>query len=224
MKILAIETSHRSGSIALLEAGQVVDEVRLPPELPTTRSLHPAVKELFEKVGWRPQEIGLVVTTVGPGSFTGLRIGVTTAKTFAYLVGAGVIGLDTLEVIAHQVPPEYKEVHVAVDAQRGEVVAGSFRRLESGQFAPIDRAYLVRFEEWVRSLPEGAFLAGPALARYPVPEDHAVALLPQDLWYPQASAAGKLGWAYWQEGRRDDLWALLPRYARLSYAEEKLGP
>ncbi|MCS7238674.1 MAG: tRNA (adenosine(37)-N6)-threonylcarbamoyltransferase complex dimerization subunit type 1 TsaB [Thermoguttaceae bacterium] len=223
MKTLAIETSHRAGSVALLDSGQVVAEKVLPAEVPTTRSLHPAIRELFCDSGWNARDIQLVVTTVGPGSFTGLRIAVATAKTYAYLTQVQLLGLDTLEVIAHQVPEGYHEVHVAVDAQRGEVVAGSFRRNAAGRFQLQERAHLVRFDQWVRSLPEGAFLTGPALARYPVPEDHAVAILPPELWYPRASTAGKLAWLYWQEGRRDDLWTLLPRYARLSYAEEKLA-
>lgn len=223
VKLLAIETSHQRGSVALLEDGSLVAEATLPEGLPTTRSLHPTIKSLMEDAGWSALDVRVVATTIGPGSFTGLRIAVATAKTFAYLTGADAVGLDTLEVIVHQIPASYHEVHLAVDAQRGEVVAGSFRLDSSGKVRTITRAHLVRFEDWVRSLPEGAFIGGPALARYAVPEDHAVAVLPRELWFPQASAVGQLGWLRWQEGRADNVWTLAPRYARLSYAEEKIS-
>ncbi len=223
MRLLAIETSHRRGSVALLEAGRLVAETMLPEDQPTTRSLHPTIKNLLDEAGWDAFQVRIVATTIGPGSFTGLRIAVATAKTFAYLTGADVVALDTLEVIVHQVPESYHEVHVAVDAQRGEVVAGSFRKHALGKIQSLARAHLVPFEEWVRSLPEGALLTGPALDRYPVPEDHVVAILPRHLWFPRASAVAELGWLRWQEGHRSNVWSLAPRYARLSYAEEKLG-
>jgi tRNA threonylcarbamoyladenosine biosynthesis protein TsaB len=222
MRILAIETSHRSGSVAVLEKGKVLGEKFLPADVPTTRSLHPAIQELLPRVGWRPKDVQLIATTVGPGSFTGLRVGVTTAKVFAYAVGAEVLGLDTLEVIAHRTPQDYREVHTVVDAQRGEVVAGSFRRNPQGHFEIAVPPALVPFERWVLSLPPRAALTGPALARYPLPDGTSVEVLPQDLWIPTAAALGELAWIYWCAGRRDDLWGLLPKYARVSYAEEKL--
>ena len=222
MRILAIETSHRSGSLAVLESGKLLAEEFLPVDIPTTRSLHPAIKELLKRVGWQPKDVQLITTTIGPGSFTGLRIGVTTAKVFAYAVGAEVLGLDTLEVIAHRTPEDYSEVYVAVDAQRGDVVAGRYRCTRQGTFEPTVPPGLVSFERWVLSLPVGAILTGPALARYPVPEGASVKVLPPNLWSPTAGALGELAWIYWCAGRRDDLWGLLPKYARLSYAEEKL--
>ncbi len=68
----------------------------------------------------------LVAVAVGPGSFTGLRVGVTTVKLFAYAVGAEVLGINTLEVIAAQAPDEIGDVWAVLDALRGEIIAAYF--------------------------------------------------------------------------------------------------
>jgi tRNA threonylcarbamoyladenosine biosynthesis protein TsaB len=222
MKILAIETSHRGGSVALLLGSELVVQSQLPFELPTTRTLHPTIKGVFQAAGWKPTDIQLVATTIGPGSFTGLRIGVTTAKTFAYAVGAELLGLDTLEVIAQRIPLDIAQVYVAVDAQRGDVVAAGFQRQADGSWLTIRPPSLVPFDQWLSSLPEEAFVTGPALGRYPIPEGVNVQVAPPEFWYPTAEVTGVLAWKYYQAGRRDDLWALVPKYARVSYAEEKI--
>jgi tRNA threonylcarbamoyl adenosine modification protein YeaZ len=84
------------------------------------------LKELLHEVDWCVESINLVVVAVGPGSFTGLRIGVTTAKTLAYAVGAEVIGVNTLAVIASQAPRSDTPLWVVIDAQRGELFAAKF--------------------------------------------------------------------------------------------------
>ena len=90
-------------------------------------SLAPGIAAALEKAGLRPGDVHCVAVTRGPGSFTGLRVGVATAKVFAYAVGADVLGLDTLEVIAAAAPPQVSSLWVAIDAQRGDVVAAPFR-------------------------------------------------------------------------------------------------
>ena len=84
MRLLALETSGMSGSVATLASGGKPQVVRLPATERSARGLAPAVREAVRLAGWKPTEVGVVAVTVGPGSFTGLRIGVTTAKTLAY--------------------------------------------------------------------------------------------------------------------------------------------
>ncbi|MCC6126687.1 MAG: tRNA (adenosine(37)-N6)-threonylcarbamoyltransferase complex dimerization subunit type 1 TsaB [Pirellulales bacterium] len=103
MKILALETTDLSGSVAASDGSNVLLELELNPQQRSARSLAPAVKSLLQQVGWRPADVQLVAVTVGPGSFTGLRVGVTTAKTFAYAAGAEIVAIDTLETIAANV-------------------------------------------------------------------------------------------------------------------------
>src|SRR5205823_153504 len=75
---------------------------------------------------WLPKEVELVAVTVGPGSFTGLRIGVTTAKAFAYAIGAEVVGVNTLDALAAQALPSPSPLWAILDAQRQELFAAKF--------------------------------------------------------------------------------------------------
>src|SRR5688572_20388398 len=92
-----------AGSVAALE-GELVAEMELDSARRTAQTLVPALDVLLRQVAWKPQDVDLIAVTQGPGSFTGLRIGVTTAKTFAYACGAAIVGVNTLAAIARQVP------------------------------------------------------------------------------------------------------------------------
>src|SRR5258707_1343424 len=133
MKILALETSGTAGSVAALEGEQLLKTAALDPVQRTARTLAPAIRDLLKQVGWRPADVQLVAVTAGPGSFTGLRLGVTTAKTFAYAVGCQVLGVNTLEVIASQSPPECSLLEVVLDAQRQQLFAAALDRGPSGE-------------------------------------------------------------------------------------------
>ena len=95
------------------------------------------MEAVLETVGWKPGDVELVAVTIGPGSFTGLRVGLATAKTFAYAVGARMLGVDTLETIAAGVPGDVAAVSAVIDAQRGRGRIATFRprpgRLASAQ-------------------------------------------------------------------------------------------
>ncbi|HBO44409.1 MAG TPA: tRNA (adenosine(37)-N6)-threonylcarbamoyltransferase complex dimerization subunit type 1 TsaB, partial [Planctomycetaceae bacterium] len=88
MRVLAIETTERVGTVALSEGDRLVVQRSLDAGQRSAQSLAPAVVQTLADAGWKPEDVELVAVTVGPGSFTGLRVGVTTAKTFAYGVGA----------------------------------------------------------------------------------------------------------------------------------------
>jgi tRNA threonylcarbamoyladenosine biosynthesis protein TsaB len=163
--------------------------------------------------------VQLVAVTVGPGSFTGLRVGLATAKAFAYAVGAEVLGIDTLETIAAGVPSTISTVSVAVDAQRGDVVAATFA-WNDGERRPIEPERLVKARDWLAQLPSGTAIAGPVLRKLAAGLPPEVVPLGEEFWLPSASAAARLAHRDYAAGRRDDLWKLVPRYSRVSAAEE----
>src|SRR4029078_6236163 len=84
----------------------------------TAQVLAPTIQRLLAQAEWSPKSVELVAVTVGPGSFTGLRIGVTTAKAFAYAVGADVLGVNTLEALALLATPLASPLWTILDAQR----------------------------------------------------------------------------------------------------------
>jgi tRNA threonylcarbamoyladenosine biosynthesis protein TsaB len=221
MNILALETSGLAGSVAALSHDRVLAQLNLRAEAGSAQTLAPGIKAVLEAAGWRPADVRLVAVAVGPGSFTGLRVGVASAKAFAYAVGAEVLGIDTLEAIACRAPTGVGRLSVGMDAQRGEVVARLFVREASGWFLPDGPSRLLPLAAWLAGLPPKTPVAGPVLNRFGERLPAGVAALEAEYWRPTASAVGRLADRDYAAGRRDDLWTLLPRYSRRSAAEEK---
>lgn len=233
MLILAFDTSGFSGSVAVLEGARVLSEASLPAELRSAQTLAAAIVEVMRSAGIEAKQVGLVATTVGPGSFTGLRVGVTTAKTFAYAAGAQVLGVSTLESIAHQVPAEMLrfglgEIQVVLDAQRKEVFLGRFVAVQRNEppdgpieLRRLEADRLVAVEDWLAALRTGDLVTGSGLKRLQERLPAGVAKVDEVAWEPRASIVGRLAWRDFESGQRDSLWKLTPVYLRASYAEEK---
>ncbi|MBN1393594.1 MAG: tRNA (adenosine(37)-N6)-threonylcarbamoyltransferase complex dimerization subunit type 1 TsaB [Pirellulales bacterium] len=238
MRILAIETTDKTGGAAVLDDCNILAEKTLDRNQRTAQALAPAIKTLLERVGWSPKDVQLVGVSVGSGSFTGLRIGVTTAKVFAYAVGAEILGINTLEAIALAGSCKtacQSVLHVAVDALRGDVVAQPFSIPSPGQVRSLGRQELLPVERWLERLKPADFVSGPALgtclaalgATADLSSSGALRLpsgaraLDRELWFPRASAVGRLAAMHYAAGRRDNLWTLTPHYCRRSAAEEK---
>jgi tRNA threonylcarbamoyladenosine biosynthesis protein TsaB len=223
VRILAIETSGRDASLALRVAcdgdgaARLVGEVAVTGPERTAQILAPRLNELLQSTGWPATTIRLVIVAVGPGSFTGLRIGVTTAKTLAYAVGAEVIGVNTLAVIACQAPRSAAPLWVVMDAQRQELFAAKF----DGERKPIGETQILAQAEWLSALAPGDRVTGPGLKRMRPLLPTGVEVVDESHWQPKAAAVGQLGWRDYRAGRRDDLWKLVPLYYRPSAAEEK---
>ncbi len=225
MNILALETSGKSGSVAALTAGHLVSERLLPSDRRSAQSLAPALDDCLAEAGWKPSAVELVVVTTGPGSFTGLRVGVTSAKIFAYVAGCQVLGVDTLQVMAGQLGPGITDICSVIDAQRQQVFAAWFRTRDDGRVSTLQPTSIIGHDQWLAELAPSTLLTGTGLAasrgklvdRLPA----GVQVADRSLWSPRAAAVGRLGWLDYQDGRRDDIWNLLPNYFRKSAAEEK---
>ena len=229
MKILAIETTERIGSIAAMCDGALLSRRDLAPSQRSAQSLAPGIKALWAEVGWQPTDVDLVAVTVGPGSFTGLRIGVTTAKTLAFCCGAEILGIGTLETIAAAAPPHIERLTAVIDAQRNEVVMQSFQRDGNGWMVPtLDEstglpipASLVDIDDWPKNLSPGTVLSGPILKKFAADLPQRFSALAPELWRPTAENVARLAARHYAAGRRDDVWRLVPVYSRQSAAEEK---
>jgi tRNA threonylcarbamoyladenosine biosynthesis protein TsaB len=227
MQILAIETSGRYGSVAALtgetDRAELLHQIALGGEQRTAKALAPALRELLTQVNWPSHSVELVAVTVGPGSFTGLRIGVTTAKAFAYAVGANVIGVNSLAVLAAQAPQCDAPLWTVLDAQRQELFVARFVADKHGRM-PFDcETSIVARDAWLAELRPGDCVAGPPLRSLQALLPAGVVALPEEFWQPMACVVGQVGWRAYQSGQRDDVWKLAPQYYRKSAAEEKLS-
>lgn len=231
MKILAIETTDQAGSVALLDGLQLVAERRLPSNPRSAQSLAPAVKNLLELHGWRPADVRLVGVALGPGSFTGLRVGVTTAKTFAFAVKCELVGVPTLDVIAAQSQrndssvDERSELVAVLDAGRQQIFVARYRLLGDGRVECVESIMLVDDAVWLAALAHpssiGRRYSGPGLRKFAGRLPAGIDLAPTEVWAPQAATVGRLAFERYQAGERDDPFGLAPLYCRASAAEEK---
>ena len=159
LRILALETSDLTGSVAATADDKLLVEIDLEPRQRSAQSLAPAIHAILRQIGWQPRDVQLLAVTAGPGSFTGLRVGIATAKVFAYAAGAAVLGISTLETIAAAAPPTVDKLSVALDAQRGDVIAQNFQ-LHSLLYCRPGSFRLLPLADWLAGL-----LAG--ISRYP---------------------------------------------------------
>jgi tRNA threonylcarbamoyladenosine biosynthesis protein TsaB len=221
MRILAIETIDQSGSVAALDGGSVLAVHKLDPTTRSAASLAPAIVELLAQVNWQPGSVQLVAVAVGPGSFTGLRVGVTTAKVFAYSVNADVIGVNALEAIALQAPNSAQSLWVVLDALRDQVVVARFSRSVHGNWQSVEADSLASNSDWLAKLALGDWVSGPGLNKLITQIPKGVMVVDRERWSPTATSVGQLGWQRFQAGHRDNVFSILPIYSRPSAAEEK---
>lgn len=221
MRILALETVETTGSVAALEDERVLAEHRLDPTQRSAQSLAPEIDNLLRRVNWRPTDVQLVSVASGPGSFTGLRIGVTTAKTFAYAVGCQAIGVHTLLAIASRAPADVRQCCAVLDAQRGELFVASFVRQASGEFIDHERTRIVSSKQWLKELVPGSVVTGPGLAKIVERLPREVTALDRAVWAPTAATIGVVGQRLFSAGQRTDVFALVPEYFRRTAAEDE---
>lgn len=222
MRVLALETSERIGSLAaLVEDGErrdCVAEVTLPRGERAARTLVPAIESLLADLSWQAADLDLIAVTSGPGSFTGCRIGVTTAKTLSYATGAKLVSVHTLSAIAAGVTAEFSRLWTILDAQRGELFVSSFNSQDICQ-APETK--IVDAEQWVEGLSAGDMVAGPPLTKLKDQLPTGVLLADEQDWKPRAECVGRLAIEAYHADNTVDPMQLVPNYFRKSAAEEK---
>ena len=123
---LAIETSGRVGSVALVRDGQVLAEPTFEHGLKHAAGILPMIDRLCREHGIGPKDLQELYLSIGPGSFTGLRIGVTLAKTMTLTTGVKLLAVPTVEVLAANAPADAKHVIIVLDAKRDQIFTAAF--------------------------------------------------------------------------------------------------
>ncbi len=132
MRLLAIETATPAQGVALAEDDRLLAELSYEAKGHRGGLLLPAVDQVLKKAGVAARDLDAVAVSVGPGSFTGLRVGLATAKGLALGTGARLVGVSTLEALAEGYAPRDGTVCALLDAYRGEVYMALFRRVGTG--------------------------------------------------------------------------------------------
>ncbi|MDA1016664.1 MAG: tRNA (adenosine(37)-N6)-threonylcarbamoyltransferase complex dimerization subunit type 1 TsaB [Planctomycetota bacterium] len=220
MITLAIETSVRPGSIALLRNDVCLGQVDL--EQPGRRhgqTLHTSAKQLLDQHRLQPRDCDAISVSVGPGSFTGLRVGIVFAKTFAYVTGCRLAAVDSLLAVAEFAEAAIDRLVVVSDAQRKELFVGEYQRDTQGEWARIGEIQLASQAAWIDSLSNES-VAGSCIEqlRDQLPATATIAALRSHS--PTAESVGQIGQRMIADGRTADMWKLVPLYFRRSAAEE----
>lgn len=189
------------------------------------RNLMPAVDEVVERAGLRKAEIDAVAVSEGPGSFTGLRVGIACAKTLAWALDWRAVGVPTLEVKVQNVrADDYPDVRRACpvqDARRGHVYGDLFERRD-GRWHDATGVLLKPPRELAEMLPEGALVFGDGVAAYEdVFRGRGLRIGPAELGVARPEAVARLGLRRLERGGAVDPVQLVPRYHRLTAPEEK---
>jgi tRNA threonylcarbamoyladenosine biosynthesis protein TsaB len=217
LRVLILETSARAGQVAVAEGGRVLAQRRLSETRRHGRDLAPAAAELLAERGWPPRSVGAVVVGRGPGSYTGLRVGIMSAKAFAYATGAKLFAIDTFAAVAAQAPDEARQVDVIGDAQQRNLYVQRFERSGDG-WRPVTELTVKPADEWLTA--PAAWVSGPGVAlvqdRLPT-GSRAVGEAERE---PHPGTLMRLALARPDLDRGDDLWAVEPLYARPSSAEQ----
>lgn len=225
MIILALDTATAYTCVALLDDDALVAE-RWVPSTSHSRSLLPSIEDLLGQSRVCLDDLGLIGVGLGPGSFTGLRIGLTLAKTLAFARGLPLIGVSTLDALAHNATEQDILICPALDALKNEVYCASYSKDKHGLRciqAPAARDPSV----WTMELSENnekVFILGSALEKY---EGIFRENLRDKIRVPSlneqnrisAAYVGKIAFEKFKESGPDDPGILEPMYCRLSEAE-----
>lgn len=221
-RFLILETSSQPGLVALGEGHNIVGVRRLEEARRHARDLVPAVAELLGAHGWKPPSIAAVLVSRGPGSYTGLRVGMISAKTFAYAARCTLLTLDTFAVLARQVPAEVQQVAVVADAQQDKIYVQEYARTAPGEALTSTAALRIEsVSAWLESRPEALWVTGPGLRKIAAGLPPRMTPVDTALWDPQPATLLQLGTARYSRGEKDDVWAAEPLYLRPSAAEEQ---
>ena len=220
MHRLAFDTSTPSAVLALERGDGRRFVATTDPDRRHGRELIPAIRDMLRNAGLSAKELQAVGVGLGPGSYTGLRVGVTAAKALAFATGAGLFGFDSLELFARSLKLPPPRVLILSDAQRGDFHVAEFRGDEYGT--------LLNREETTRILSAAEILAivspktvvaGPGLIRWREPWPAEVEVLPQECPDPGALLES-LGREIEQDRSLDPI-AIEPIYLRRSAAEDQ---
>ena len=153
MRILAVDTSSTVATAAIVDDDKLVCECVLNNKLTHSQTIMPIIDECFKKSELTPNDIDLFAVAEGPGSFTGLRIGVTTVKGLAHAVNKPVVGVNTLEAMAYNLPFCPYVICPIMDARRAQVYNAVYK-IENGELAAIKEPRALSLEELLSELEE----------------------------------------------------------------------
>lgn len=212
--LLAIDTSTQWIGLALYDGAQVIAESLWQAHARHTVELAPAIQDLLRRSGVTPNQLQVIAVALGPGSFTGLRIGLAIAKGMALALHIPLVGIPSLDVVAVAQPVRDLPMLTILQAGRGRL-AFLWYTAVAGQWVSQGEPQVARVNELSALIQKPTLVVGELSAeeRQIMARKRVNVILPtpaQSLRRP--SYLAELGWKRWQAGQVDEVVALAPIY------------
>lgn len=215
MIILSADTSSDKFSLAVLRGNDIVARFNAVSANRQSSDMLPEIDRLLTGNSLNINDIGLFCVGLGPGSFTGLRIGVTIMRTMALALKRPIAGIPSIDAIAHNARACKKDICVIIDAKQRKVYARIYR-FKKGILAPAGRIMLLEIEEFLSRVKSQVLFLGDGIKIYKdiilksgISRD---SLTPEAIWYPQAETIGMLGQRKIKSRGKDNVFTLAPLY------------
>ncbi|MHC4212049.1 MAG: tRNA (adenosine(37)-N6)-threonylcarbamoyltransferase complex dimerization subunit type 1 TsaB [Planctomycetota bacterium] len=229
---LAVETSGRIGSIAIATANQLLAETFFSAPMVHSREIFPKTAVLLEKLNKKPNQIGQIHISAGPGSFTGLRIAVALAKSMNLAINAKIVAVNTMDVIAENIndyeknkDTEIPKFATILDAKRGKFFVAAYKKINSAKgYEKILDDSLMSCSQFLDTFAttKPIWLTGEGLVHH---KEKFIAknihFIEKEYWPPHAKNVHKLGCQLAKEKKFTDPLTLKPNYLLRPEAEIK---
>ncbi len=220
--VLAADTATDIYSVALARGGELVAEFTVRGPRRHAERLHPLLQQVLAEAGCPLESVQVFGVSAGPGSFTGLRIGVSAMKGLAFACGMPLIAVNTLDALAHTVPPAAPSLVAMLDARMHEVYAATYQR-EGDTWRCVSPPQVGAPASLAGQAPSGACFVGDGIVRYAEEvrgAAPAAVLLGGYHAVPRAGAVALLAAASVAAGAAGDPGQVAPLYLRQSQPEE----
>lgn len=226
MKTLAIDTSGKAAGIAILEDSKILYEIFINTGLNHSLVMLPELDKALHTLNIELKDLDLFVTTTGPGSFTGLRIGLSTLKGFALSQNKPLVGVSTLEALAHNICTEDLLICPIMNGPLDEIYTALYRYHARDGYQPVLEDRITDIPTLVQKIDGPVIFVGEGVNRweailYEQLQDDA-RFAPQDLNVCRTSIIAGMGLKRYQRQETADMVSLIPTYLRASEAEIKI--
>src|SRR5207244_2672474 len=171
MRVLAVDTSSEYGSVSATDGGEVIGEIRLASSIQHSERLFHSIEFLFHYLPFQLHDIDIFAAACGPGSFTGLRVGIAATEGFAAANSKRAAGVTTLEALAWKAGIRDTLIAPMIDARRGDIYGALYRRRRASDTVDTlveeQPPVVLKPAEWVASLPRQPLIfCGDGALRY----------------------------------------------------------
>jgi tRNA threonylcarbamoyladenosine biosynthesis protein TsaB len=218
LNILSINTSPGQYSLAIMKDEFLLAEYILPSGSSRFSNLMPSLHDLLLKAALRPQDLDALIVALGPGSFTGIRVGLALAKGLAESLAVPIVGVPTLAAMASQLPYLTEDICPLVSSRNGEVFTALFRWSTKRELIRLREDTCLKTRDIGAIIEKKTIFIGNDLSsQAPILKQHLrgkTLLAPSNLWNLKASSVGMLGLKRVQSGDSDSAGELVPIYLR----------